>query len=348
MKNTNNTLNRVLGGALLALVFGVFIGAFPGTASAYYGGGYRYDYQDSYCPYPQIATIAANGYYTCSYPSAPAQPVYTPAPQPVYIPPALTASCYANNGSVALGTGVTWSATVNGGYGTYSYNWYGSDGLTGYNQNTYINYYTPGMKTASLVVTSQGQSITVNCGNSVNVYNYQQPIYQNTYVQPVPVFNNGPTILTTNVSGLDIGCYADPGNASPNQPVTWNVEVTGGAAPYRYSWSGSDGLTGESNTVIKYYQTSGQKSAIVTVTSADGRTGTKACSNAIAVRGYSSNVASTRTTSSATAVRDSSNSSLTGSALFSLNNIPWGWVAVLVILILFITVMYLIFNKPKM
>jgi Mg2+ and Co2+ transporter CorA len=33
--------------------------------------------------------------------------------------------------------------------------------------------------------------------------------------------------------------------------------------------------------------------------------------------------------------------------LFSLQNIPWGWVAILIILVLFATVLYLLFNKEK-
>jgi Mg2+ and Co2+ transporter CorA len=30
-----------------------------------------------------------------------------------------------------------------------------------------------------------------------------------------------------------------------------------------------------------------------------------------------------------------------------LKNVPWGWVAILIILVLFATVVYLIFNRPK-
>jgi hypothetical protein len=38
---------------------------------------------------------------------------------------------------------------------------------------------------------------------------------------------------------------------------------------------------------------------------------------------------------------------LSAAALFSLKNVPWGWVAILIILVLFATVVYLIFNRPK-
>ncbi len=174
---------------------------------------------------------------------------------------------------------------------------------------------------------------------------YQQPIYQQpVYQQPVyqqPIIQQGPTYVSSNASGLQVGCYSDPSDARINQPVVWNVEVTGGAAPYTYSWTGSDGLTGTGATIIKYYESSGAKNAIVSVTSADGRSTTWACSNTVVVRG--SGAAAPRTTPvvvPATPV-------LGASALFSLNNIPWGWVALLVILVLFATVMYLLFNKTK-
>ena len=39
---------------------------------------------------------------------------------------------------------------------------------------------------------------------------------------------------------------------------------------------------------------------------------------------------------------------LSAASLFSLANIPWGWVSILVILLLFATVLYLIFNKSKL
>jgi hypothetical protein len=40
-------------------------------------------------------------------------------------------------------------------------------------------------------------------------------------------------------------------------------------------------------------------------------------------------------------------SNQTASTLLTLNNVPWGWVAIIIILILFFTVMYLLFNDKK-
>lgn len=282
-------------------------------------------------------------------------PVYNP---PVYYPPTnyynnLQVSCVPNASYTNVGTVVTWTASVNisgqyttyGNYyaGGYSYSWSGTDSLFGYGQTISMAYNTPGVKTAIVTVTYNGQTVTQSCGSQVNVtgYGYQTGYYNNTYVNNTSVSNNN--------SGLDIGCYADPANATINQPITWSVEVTGGAAPYTYSWSGTDGLSGTGSTVIKYYDTNGQKSAIVSVTSADGKTGTRACTNSLAVgRPAGSNIARTTTNTTVTsATTNQSNNGQSAAALFSLQNIPWGWVAILVILVLFATVLYLIFNRPK-
>jgi len=290
------------------------------------------------------------------------QPVYIQQPviQPVYYSP-LTVSCRANvntngnynynynnnypynyNGYNNNSNSVTWTAYASGGNGNYSYSWSGSDGLYGTGQSVYFNYTYAGTKTAYVTVYSNGQSITQSCTGYVQGTQYVAPIvYQNPYPVNYVVQNN-----------LDIGCYVDPINAKVNQPVTWSAEVTGGMAPYNYSWSGSDDLGGSQSSVTKFYNTSGSKSAIVTVTSADGKTGTRACSNSLAIEKTSSNYAS----------RDSkpnvgyapivkpvapNNADQTAAAMFSLSNIPWGWVAILVILVLFVTVTYLLFNRQK-
>jgi len=441
MKNNFNKNTMLAGSVLLAFaIFAIAFGAFPHSANAQYYGGTN-------CPYP---TVWANGYYKCSY-----QPttVITPAPvysynnytyqqqtyqQPQY--PTLSASCYVNNTSVPSGSSVQWTVNANGGNGSYSYLWSGTDGLSGSGQSIYMTYYNTGAKTASVTIYSGGQSQSVSCGNSVTVYNsntyqptynyysssayqYYSPITAScvanttsapigsavvwsatatggngyysyswsgtdgiygqgqaisyTYSQPstkyasVTIYSNGQTVtepcsnyvtigtvgisgfpfmgVGSNNNGLDIGCYSDPTTAGINQPITWSAEVTGGAAPYTYSWTGSDGLTGSQASTIKYYATRGDKSAIVSVTSADGKTATHACSTSLTVRGATTGTVQAQPQPQVQQPQPQvqNNQGLSASALFSLNNIPWGWVAVLIILILFAAVMYLLFNKPK-
>lgn len=239
----------------------------------------------------------------------------------------LSVSCSVDSSSVGTGNRVRWNAYVSGGTGSYRYSWNGTDGLSGSSQSVYRSYSNPGIKYGSVTVWSDGQSITRSCVNSVNVGGYYSgyPVY--------PVTNNG---------GLDIACYSDPRTVAVNQPASWITEVTGGIAPYTYTWSGTDDLTGNTSSVIKYYGTAGNKTAVVTIRSADGRSETRACSTSVTVR-----AAGDTTPAPVVDQDDDSDTGLSAAALFSLKNVPWGWVAVLIILVLFGTVIYLLFNRPK-
>jgi hypothetical protein len=242
----------------------------------------------------------------------------------------LSVSCSADSSAVNVGRSVRWNAFVSGGNGSYNYSWNGTDGLSGSSRSATRTYNNAGIKYGSITVWSGGQTITQSCTNSVNVGGYYVTGYQQ-----YPVNNNN--------SGLDIACYSDPRTVSINQPATWITEVTGGLAPYTYTWSGTDDLSGNTSSLIKYYSTSGNKTALITVKSADGRSETRACSTSITVRGAGS------TTPAPTVNNDSddSDTGLSAAALFSLKNVPWGWVAILIILVLFGTVVYLLFNRPK-
>lgn len=325
-----------------------------GASSAGYGTSYGYNvpsnsatynnytYSSNYSAAP-VVTTPTYSYYS-NQPIAYAQPTYQPVyAQPAY--PPLYVSCSANSDYGTVGAPVTWTAYASGGAGYYTYTWSGTDGLYGNGQSVYFTYQVPGYKTASVTVYSSGQTFTENCGNGISIGGayYAQPVVAQPV--PVPVY---PVVVpkSTNYNGLDIGCYADPVTATPNQPVTWNVEVTGGVGPYSYSWTGTDGLSGSAASVIKYYSAAGTKNAVVTVTSADGRNSVHACSNSIKVRSTAAPKPAAKPTQTQTTTT-SSNTGLSAAALFSLSSIPWGWVSVLVILVLFATVVYLLFNKPK-
>jgi hypothetical protein len=142
--------------------------------------------------------------------------------------------------------------------------------------------------------------------------------------------------------------------------VTWTAYVSGGNGSYRYEWDGTDYLEGNGRSVDVRYHTSGPKNASVTVRS-DGRTITRECSNSVLIgvpngQTYyptytppASPVIIRTVVEKAPVVKavEEPKEEMTASALFSLDNVPWGWVAILVILILLGTVMYLIFSKPK-
>jgi len=235
----------------------------------------------------------------------------------------LSVSCSSPTSGTSVGGSVRWNAYAAGGNGSYRYTWTGTDGLGGSSQTIYRTYSIPGTKYAAVTVWSDGQSFTQNCSNAVTVGGYAPAYYPAS-------------------GGLSIACYSDPRTVTVNQPATWITEVTGGAAPYSYVWTGTDDLTGNTSSVIKYYGTTGNKTAVITVTSADGRSESRACSTSVTVRAAGSAV----TTPAAPADADD-NGDLSAAALFSLKNVPWGWVAVLIILVLFATVIYLIYNRPK-
>ena len=316
-----------------------------------------------------VATCSAVTVNSSSY-SYP--PVYTS-----YNYPTLSVYCTANTTSVSTGSTVTWTAYASGQSGQVTYLWSGTDGLSGSSFNAYMSYLNPGQKYGTVTAYSNGQTATANCNNSVNVYANayyaSAPTYYNTASAYSALYQTAAPVQRQ--STLQIGCFADPTSASVNQPVTWTAEATGGSAPYTYSWTGSDGISGTQSSVIKYYQSVGSKNAIVTVTSADGKTGVHACSNAVTVHSAGSSYVnraqpqnqsqtSTQTTTSnsqsstvstqtgqqQTPSSPSASNQTTGStaaSIFSLQGVPWGWVAILIIVILFVTVLYLLFNREK-
>lgn len=72
-------------------------------------------------------------------------------------------NCYANPQTAYVGSPVTWFATASGGNGYFSYSWTGSDLLSSSDNTINKIYYSSGTKTASVTVTSNGQSLTAQC-----------------------------------------------------------------------------------------------------------------------------------------------------------------------------------------
>lgn len=82
--------------------------------------------------------------------------------------PAVT--CSVSPTTINVGGSARWTAVASGGNGTYTYAWTGTDSLTGTTASVNKVYNTPGTKTGSVRVTSNGQtSAWTSCTNSVNV-----------------------------------------------------------------------------------------------------------------------------------------------------------------------------------
>lgn len=277
---------------------------------------YRNDYYDDYYRY--------NDYYRNNY-------NYNYNFTPLYV------SCYADRTVASTGTTINWTANVSGGNGIYSYSWYGTDILRGYNRVNSVMYNSLGTKTAYVTVSSGSQTVTQYCSNSVNI---NQILSQNNY-------NNYPYIAGAynyqNPSGIQVACYADRISSTIGSPVVWSVEAVGGNGVFNYIWSGSDNLVGNQTSIIKTYDTAGTKTAMVTAIASNGQSVNQVCGNSVSVK--SNTVAKSKTSAKVNSV-DDSNSGIVASVI-ALKNVPWITIAILVIFIMFFTIIYLIFNKTK-
>ena len=88
---------------------------------------------------------------------------------------------------------------------------------------------------------------------------------------------------------LSVSCHPNTYSAQTNTAVGWSASGVGGNGVYTYSWSGTDGISGNSNSILHTYTTEGTKYASITVTSGDGQTVTANCGS-VFVYPLSSNI----------------------------------------------------------
>jgi hypothetical protein len=91
--------------------------------------------------------------------------------------------------------------------------------------------------------------------------------------------------ITMTAAPIAASCSASPTTGKQGDPITWTATASGGDtdSAYSYVWSGTDGLTGSTASVVKRYDTTGTQTASVKVTDADGTSVTKACSNSVSI-----------------------------------------------------------------
>jgi hypothetical protein len=183
---------------------------------------------------------------------------------------------------------------------------------------------------------------------------YQYPVYTNTYTQPTYYYNQP----ITYAQGIQIACAADATTARVGVPVTWSAEAlyNNSAVGFAYSWSGTDGLYGYQSSAIMTYYSTGVKSAIVTVTAPNGETVSKVCTNTVTVK---SSYTPTKVVKAAPkpvvpatpqvvyVPAPPQPPQMSAATLFSLGNVPWGWVGILIILVLVGIILYLMYNHKK-
>jgi hypothetical protein len=96
---------------------------------------------------------------------------------------------------------------------------------------------------------------------------------------PTPT-SNPTTQPTSTPSPLTVTCTSTPTSQIVGYKVTWNSNVGGGSGGYEYIWTGSDGLSGTTASVLKEagYETEGTKSATLKVTDSSSQTKEATCS----------------------------------------------------------------------
>lgn len=203
---------------------------------------YDYDYDSSYYGNTGCGGTCS----TCNTCIKPKPTCNTCTPKPV---PTLSGSCSVNPSSVNVGDYVNWNASASGGSGNYTYSWSGTDGFNSNFSSISRTYSTAGTKTGTVTITSGAQSITRTCSVVVN-----QVVENNLYVS----------------------CSANPSFVDTDEDVVWRANVSGGDGSYTYSWSGTNGLSGNSRNVTWNYDNSGTKRGTVTVTS-NGQSASASC-----------------------------------------------------------------------
>jgi hypothetical protein len=170
----------------------------------------------------------------------------------------ISGSCSVDDSNINVDESVRWRADASGGNGSYSYEWFGDYPLSGRNgRDVNVSYNSVGTKYGSVTIRSGGQSITRSCGT----------VYVNDDYNPYYPPNN---------YNLNLSCTVNSSNVSSGQTATWNAYATGGNGNYYYSWTGADGLYGNSSSISKAFSTLGTKYATVTVTS-NGQTKSLNC-----------------------------------------------------------------------
>ncbi len=139
---------------------------------------------------------------------------------------------------------VTFTSTVAGGVGPYTYSWAFGDQTTSTDANPSHTFSTAGTYTVTLTV-GDSQSLTATATTTITVLS--------------PLI---PSITATPLVG------------PPPLAVSFTGSATGGSGGYTFTWSFGDGGTGTGATASHTYNSPGSYTATLTVRDSDGHTGT--------------------------------------------------------------------------
>jgi len=114
----------------------------------------------------------------------------------------LSVICVINPTTAYVNQNLSFSATATGGSGNYTYSWTGSDGITGYGQSFTGMFSYAGTKTATVTVTSGGQTASATCSATVQGNYYQPPVYTPPVYNPPIV--SGATVIRNPTVGTPV------------------------------------------------------------------------------------------------------------------------------------------------
>lgn len=157
--------------------------------------------------------------------------------------------CSVNKTSAFVNQTVKWTLSLADDDGTATYKWKLDDVDESVStKSVEVAYGAVGTKTASVDITKNDITTTLNCKNSVKISSPK---------------------LTASCDVNPIAGVTDTGEGDGTE-FTWTAMAEGGeSAAYVYSWSGSDSLSGDATTTSTTYSSAGNKTAKVTVTSGE-------------------------------------------------------------------------------
>ncbi len=151
--------------------------------------------------------------------------------------------CTASPSNVYSGNTVTWNVNASGGNGNYTYSWSGD--VSGSGSSVSQSYGGSGTRSATVAITSNGQTVYRNCSayvNGNNSYDYYYGNYNYNY----------------NNNNLSASCSSNITNPAVGQAVTLNAYANGGNGNYSYTWGG-DSASGSGQSINQTFYTAGTK-----------------------------------------------------------------------------------------